>query len=266
MAFNYKDPRWQKRRLEIMERDGFQCIACGDQKSELHVHHKRYRGQPWEAKDDDMQTLCTQCHKALGPHPKAGIWYGSGDYIYIDHCPSCKRNEWSVCGDSVCCVAEKCNGFRCNDLVTRTSVARIRFLTFEWWPTKQATQTQKTIKKKQVKQELPPNLSHSMAGSPGEINLWLQAADAAGGLVAAFARKAGAVRHLHKYCRHERNPDLDTELLCVNFKDDPEGLSAKLFLDRPEIKKTIVSAIGEIQETGKIILLTQLMPKECFNG
>ena len=65
MAFNYKDPRWQKRRLEIMERDGFACVACGNKESELHVHHKRYRGQPWEAKDDDMQTLCVYCHMAF---------------------------------------------------------------------------------------------------------------------------------------------------------------------------------------------------------
>ena len=75
MAFNYKDPRWQKRRLEIMERDGWKCFACWDESSELQVHHKRYIGQPWEASSDDLQTLCKRCHQKLGPHPKAGIWY-----------------------------------------------------------------------------------------------------------------------------------------------------------------------------------------------
>jgi hypothetical protein len=116
MAFNYKDPRWQKRRLEIMERDGFQCIACGDQKSELHVHHKRYRGQPWEAKDGDMQTLCTQCHKALGPHPKAGIWYEryswcTPPYLIINHCPKCGGNSWFANGytKTICCSKKDCD-------------------------------------------------------------------------------------------------------------------------------------------------------------
>ena len=83
MAFNYKDPRWQKRRLEIMERDDFQCMCCGDKESELHVHHKRYKGQPWEAEDDDLQTLCTSCHEFLGRHPKAGIWYLPKKNIFL---------------------------------------------------------------------------------------------------------------------------------------------------------------------------------------
>jgi len=33
------DPRWQKKRLEILERDGFECNSCGDSSTELHVHH-----------------------------------------------------------------------------------------------------------------------------------------------------------------------------------------------------------------------------------
>lgn len=34
-----KNPRWQKKRLEIFERDGWKCRACQDEKSTLHVHH-----------------------------------------------------------------------------------------------------------------------------------------------------------------------------------------------------------------------------------
>ena len=61
MAFNYKDPRWQKRRLEIMEKGRLRSGVVL-RTNELDVHHKRYKGQPWQAKDDDMQTLCTACH------------------------------------------------------------------------------------------------------------------------------------------------------------------------------------------------------------
>lgn len=59
-----KDPRWQRRRLEILERDGWACTNCEAKDQTLHVHHKRYeRGkQPWESDDDDLETLCEWCH------------------------------------------------------------------------------------------------------------------------------------------------------------------------------------------------------------
>lgn len=60
-----KDPRWQKKRLEVFQRDGFACVACGDKSSTLHVHHWYYeRGKdPWEAPDGDLETLCESCHE-----------------------------------------------------------------------------------------------------------------------------------------------------------------------------------------------------------
>jgi len=59
-----KDPRWQKKRLRVMERDGFKCRDCGDEKETLHVHHCFYeKGDPWNTKDDFLLTLCETCHK-----------------------------------------------------------------------------------------------------------------------------------------------------------------------------------------------------------
>lgn len=57
-----KNPKWQKRRLEILSRDGFKCVRCDCTERELHVHHKKYSGDPWEATDDDLETLCNCCH------------------------------------------------------------------------------------------------------------------------------------------------------------------------------------------------------------
>jgi len=59
-----KDPRWQKKRLEIMERDKFKCCDCCDGDIELHVHHKVYikGNNPWEYPDDLLVTLCKDCH------------------------------------------------------------------------------------------------------------------------------------------------------------------------------------------------------------
>lgn len=59
-----KDPRWQKKRLEILQRDEFACVRCGNSKLTLHVHHKSYipDQDPWDYEDDNYETLCFVCH------------------------------------------------------------------------------------------------------------------------------------------------------------------------------------------------------------
>lgn len=61
----FSDPRWQKRRLEILQRDGFMCQKCGDNKTTLHVHHKFYTDGKcvWEYGDAALITLCSECHE-----------------------------------------------------------------------------------------------------------------------------------------------------------------------------------------------------------
>lgn len=61
-AEKLKDPRWQKRRLRILERDGWACRVCGDTESTLHVHHVYYESNPWDVPDDALRTLCEWCH------------------------------------------------------------------------------------------------------------------------------------------------------------------------------------------------------------
>lgn len=60
-----KDPRWQRKRLEVMERDGFECSQCGDSGTTLAVHHTYYitGRNPWEYPIWSLQTLCENCHK-----------------------------------------------------------------------------------------------------------------------------------------------------------------------------------------------------------
>lgn len=59
-----KDPRWQQKRLKILERDSFTCSSCGDKESTLHVHHCYYeRGKlPWVYEEQSLITLCKDCH------------------------------------------------------------------------------------------------------------------------------------------------------------------------------------------------------------
>jgi len=69
-----KDPRWQRKRLEVMQRDEWRCRICGDDKSPLNVHHLKYdnSGEPWRSGTDDLITLCENCHKIIG-------WLGARD-------------------------------------------------------------------------------------------------------------------------------------------------------------------------------------------
>lgn len=60
-----KDPRWQKKRLEILERDEWKCQCCKDDSTTLHVHHKWYENgrDPWDYPTDALVTLCETCHE-----------------------------------------------------------------------------------------------------------------------------------------------------------------------------------------------------------
>lgn len=41
-ASQLRHPIWQKRRLEMLDRAGFECSNCCDAESPLHVHHHQY--------------------------------------------------------------------------------------------------------------------------------------------------------------------------------------------------------------------------------
>lgn len=59
------DPRWQKKRLEILQRDSFTCQECKCTTKELQVHHRSYvkGANPWEYDNDDLVCLCRECHE-----------------------------------------------------------------------------------------------------------------------------------------------------------------------------------------------------------
>lgn len=61
------DPRWQKKRLEILDRDGWTCQLCDDSKTTLHIHHFRYSKNfnPWEVESEDLTTYCKHCHSLV---------------------------------------------------------------------------------------------------------------------------------------------------------------------------------------------------------
>lgn len=60
-----KHPKWQRKRLEIMARDGWMCTCCKEIDKPLHVHHEVYLSgrKPWEYSNENLKTLCDACHK-----------------------------------------------------------------------------------------------------------------------------------------------------------------------------------------------------------
>lgn len=61
----YRDPRWQKKRLEVLERAEWCCQTCGESELELQVHHGYYEGskKPWEYEPWSLFALCDKCHE-----------------------------------------------------------------------------------------------------------------------------------------------------------------------------------------------------------
>lgn len=70
-----KNPLWQKKRLEILNRDEFTCVICSDNQTELHIHHKEYTTgrKPWEYEDSNFQTLCKHCHEVIEAYKSCGV-------------------------------------------------------------------------------------------------------------------------------------------------------------------------------------------------
>lgn len=62
-----RNPKWQKARLETMQRANFACEKCGDKDSTLNVHHKNYKPgrNPWEYELSNFVCLCESCHEHI---------------------------------------------------------------------------------------------------------------------------------------------------------------------------------------------------------
>ena len=81
-----KHPKWQKKRLKILERDKFQCRSCEDDSKTLHVHHLYYdyKLKPWEYSDDDLVTLCEDCHDIIH-----SLKVNKDDFVLADQITKC---------------------------------------------------------------------------------------------------------------------------------------------------------------------------------
>lgn len=65
-----KHPKWQRKRLEIFDRDKWKCLICnteGDETNQLTIHHLYYLPglMAWDYEDESLKTCCAKCHHIL---------------------------------------------------------------------------------------------------------------------------------------------------------------------------------------------------------
>ena len=61
-----KSGKWQRLRLEVMQRDQFRCRACKCENN-LNVHHLYYESDKhiYDYEIESLVTLCENCHSKL---------------------------------------------------------------------------------------------------------------------------------------------------------------------------------------------------------
>lgn len=70
---------WTKIRLKVLDREGYKCQNCGeDKRTRLLVHHIDWHGKrrgvsskDWNNSMSNLQTLCYKCHNQIHRHKSA---------------------------------------------------------------------------------------------------------------------------------------------------------------------------------------------------
>lgn len=70
--FDYKNPRWKRKRKNILKRDNYMCQECkryGRRTEATTVHHKKHTDEFPELayEDDNLVSLCEACHNKMHP-------------------------------------------------------------------------------------------------------------------------------------------------------------------------------------------------------
>jgi 5-methylcytosine-specific restriction endonuclease McrA len=59
---------YRKLHRQILERDGWRCQACGSMR-QLEVHHQQFRSHSGDDTEQNLITLCAQCHARVHAKP-----------------------------------------------------------------------------------------------------------------------------------------------------------------------------------------------------
>ena len=55
---------YKQLRTQVLRRDGWKCQSCGTM-SNLEVHHKQFRSHSGDDSEQNLITLCSECHTAM---------------------------------------------------------------------------------------------------------------------------------------------------------------------------------------------------------
>jgi 5-methylcytosine-specific restriction endonuclease McrA len=55
---------YENLRQQVLRRDGWRCQSCGTM-SNLEVHHRQFRSHSGDDSEDNLITLCAQCHAGI---------------------------------------------------------------------------------------------------------------------------------------------------------------------------------------------------------
>jgi 5-methylcytosine-specific restriction endonuclease McrA len=55
---------YAKLREQVLQRDSWRCQFCGSMRN-LEVHHQQFRSRSGEDKEENLITLCTNCHSSI---------------------------------------------------------------------------------------------------------------------------------------------------------------------------------------------------------
>lgn len=59
-------PLWKQKQQIIFWRDDWKCKECGRTDLQLECHHLKYTtDKPWNEPDENLQTLCCNCHRIV---------------------------------------------------------------------------------------------------------------------------------------------------------------------------------------------------------
>ena len=55
---------YERLHQEVLRRDGWRCQSCGTM-SNLEVHHREFRSHSGEDSEENLITLCAECHAGI---------------------------------------------------------------------------------------------------------------------------------------------------------------------------------------------------------
>ena len=55
---------YAKLQRQVLERDGWRCQVCGSMQN-LQVHHLKFRSQSGSDEEQNLITLCAECHERM---------------------------------------------------------------------------------------------------------------------------------------------------------------------------------------------------------